>query len=68
MRKMCNPAYFVGLLALGLFRVFFDEIHSIFRNNDKLHAFPTQEVNPVTLKRIQGTEARLTEVYRQLSS
>jgi hypothetical protein len=68
MRKMCNPVYFVGLLALDLFRVFFDEIHSVFRNNDKLQAFPTQEVNPITLKRIQGTEVKLTEVCRQLNS
>jgi hypothetical protein len=60
MRKMCTPVYCVGLLALFLFRVFFDEIHSIFWNSDKLHASPTQEVNPITLKRIQGTEVRLT--------
>jgi len=36
MRKMCTPVYCVGLLALVFFRVFFDEMLSIFRNNDKL--------------------------------
>lgn len=60
MRKMCTPVYCVGLLALVLFRLFFDEVHSIFRNSDNLKASTTQEVNPITLKRIQGTEVRLT--------
>jgi len=60
MRKMCTPVYCVGLLALVLFRLFFDEVHSIFRNSNNLKASPTQEVNPITLKRIQGTEVRLT--------
>lgn len=59
-RKMCTPVYCVGLFALVFFRVFFDEMHSIFRNSDKLQASPNQEVNPITLKRIQGTEVRLT--------
>jgi hypothetical protein len=59
-RKMCTPVYRVGLLALVFFIIFFDEMHSIFRNSDKLQASPAQEVNPFTLKRIQGTEVRLT--------
>lgn len=57
---MRKTVYCVGLLALVLFRVFFDEMHSIFRNSDKLQASPTQEVNPITLERIQGTDVRLT--------
>lgn len=71
LRKMCIPVYFVGLLTLVFFfRVFFDEMRSIFRNSDKLQASPTQEVNPITLKRIQGTEVRLVdcEIYRRLYS
>jgi hypothetical protein len=56
---MRKAVYCVGLLALVLFHVFFDEMHSVFRKSDKLQASPTQEVNPITLKRVQGTEVRL---------
>jgi len=58
--KLCTPVYCVGLLALVLFRLFFDEMHSIFWNSDKLQASPFPRSDPITLKRIQGTEVRLT--------
>jgi hypothetical protein len=67
MRKMCSSVYFVGLLALDLFRVFFEEIFS-FPEQRQTPGFPYPRSEPITLKRIQGTEVRLTEVYRQLNS
>jgi len=65
---MRKTVYCVGLLALALFRVFFDEMHSIFRSSDKLQAYyPRSEPDHVETRPRNGGEVDC-EVYRQLTS